>query len=145
MAQTRLWAVLGTASLSLGMGLTPQHPANVQFQCTPRSVTSGQSVTLHLPATHGGELGVQTPDKRILFIALDSEPQAPVATAAFKSLRTLELPTATAQGLAPADAWKPDRIFTVAGTYRFVVSDNLETEDEGGANLWCIVRFSGAK
>jgi hypothetical protein len=97
-----------------------------------------------MPRPHGGQLGVWAPGNRFFFIAFTPERDVrpPIPASTFKRLRRLELDTALAVGLRSIsrDA-VPERIFTVPGQYRLIVSENLETEDEAGVNLVCDVRF----
>ena len=122
------------------------HGATAPLRCEPSRLRVGETLTLRIRTPHGRELGVRTPTGRFLFIAFHPEPgrhinQPPISSSAFLGMKTVQLLSPSAIGLdLPADS-APEHVFTSPGTYRFVVSDNLETEDEGHANLWCTVHF----
>jgi hypothetical protein len=119
----------------------PKHP---QMRCEPKTIHMGESLTLVMPLPHEGELGVLAPHNRFLFIAFapESSVTPPLASSTFKPMGRLRLDSAVAVGLPEIspDA-SSERIFTAPGTYRFVVSQNLETEDDLGLNLVCDVRL----
>jgi hypothetical protein len=107
-------------------------------------VSSQSSVELRFDGPHGRELGVRTPDGRFLFIAFEQEnPKVipPVPSARFTAMQSLKLDVPKAVGVDSIDTGKAERIFTVPGSYRFVVADNLETEDDAGVNGVCQVQF----
>lgn len=118
--------------------------SNPRMRCEPQTARVGQTIVLHMPLPHGGQLGVWAPSKTFFFIAFTPEEgvRPPIPTSRFKRLRTLQLDTASARGLeAISRDAVPERIFRVPGQYRFIVSQNLETDDEAGVNLVCDVRL----
>jgi hypothetical protein len=122
------------------------HGATSRLRCEPSTLRVGETLTLRIRTPHGREFGVRTPTGRFLFIAFHPESgrhvnHPPIPSSAFLGMKTVRLPISSAMAVdLPADS-APEHVFTSAGIYRFVVSDNLETEDEGHANLWCTVHF----
>jgi len=117
---------------------------NPRMRCEPQTIKARQTLTVHMPMPHGGELGVWTPENKFFFIAFEPEQdiKPPIPMAKFKNLRMLKINTASAVGLESISRNAvPEHIFTVSGKYRFIVSNNLETEDEEGHNLICDVDF----
>lgn len=117
--------------------------------CSPRSLSQGQTLSVVVGNSAGRELrelGVRTPQGKFLYIAFapesgehTSHPPIPTATFLAKPTATLDVSSAVAVDLS-ADT--SEKIFTAPGRYTFVASENLETEDETGANLSCDVQFS---
>ena len=130
-----------------------QRRAAPRFRCTPAVLGPGEMLNIQMPIPHGRELGVWTADDRFLFIAYDSDEPvnpvpAPVAAASFVSMTSLELPVSAATGVELSYSHGkagPETIFTKFGTYRFIVSDNLETEDDLHKNIRCEVRYKSSR
>ena len=119
-------------------------PAATRFRCSPAVVGPDGEVTLTLTLPHGRELGVRTPDNDFLFIAFDPQkgnPTPPIDSRTFEKMRSLKLPVADVKGMElTSSGLRP--IFTTPGPYRFIISHNLETEDDLGLNRSCTVGFA---
>jgi hypothetical protein len=94
---------------------------------------------------HGGEFGVWNPKGEFQFISFKkvsaNEPAPPIEPDVFRTTTELKLATATAKGSPVRDGFeKPELIFTRPGTYRFIVAENLETDNPPGL-LKCTVRY----
>jgi hypothetical protein len=142
-----LFASAVTLAQQGGVRAKPQHPrsAPVQFRCGPNVVSSADTLTLTFSSPHGPELGVRTPDQQFLFIAFVQEtPQSvpPVRGEVFAKMRSLKLSVKGATGLDHIGSSEPRAIFSVPGTYRFILADNLETEADFGGHQACDVRFA---
>ena len=112
----------------------------IALRCSPNVVSSRDTIELH--AGGGRELGVRTPDGRFLFLAFVQETSQVVPTIAPSRLRSgaaVLFRVSDAVGAVSIDHGPVERVFTVPGRYRFVVSDNLETEDDLGVNGTCDV------
>jgi hypothetical protein len=114
--------------------------------CTPSVIEQGGTLTLQMPKSHGGELGVWTPKRRFLFIAYEFDEQAnpiqpPIPSAEFLKARSITLSPLSAKAVDLAERAPPEPLFADAGIYHFIVSDNLETEDDTHQNLVCDVRY----
>lgn len=137
---------LGLMTLIAVGGEGAQRRSNPRLNCTPSVMTSGRTLTLRMPVPHGGELGVRTPQGRLLFIAYQFDAQAnpirpPVPSADFIKMNSIELASSMAMGVDLSNRSPAEPIFTTPGRYRFIVSHNLETEDDAHANLICDVRY----
>ena len=120
-------------------------PAPVEFRCAPKVLTATDTLTLTFSGPHGAELGVWAPDTRFLFIAFVQEtPQSvpPIRGEEFAQMRSLKLSVKGATGLDYIGSSEPRVIFSVPGTYRFILADNLETEAAFGGHQPCEVRFA---
>jgi hypothetical protein len=117
--------------------------SSAMFDCRPTSVRGGAKLFLTMPKSHGGELGVVTPDRGLLFVAFRPESPScrpPITSDAFMAMERMEIDTASAVGVNSICSTEMRAVFQTAGTYEFVVSPNLETEDSG-QNLRCKVAF----
>lgn len=133
------------AWVSLGVGGCPGS-FKPRISCSPSHLRQGQTLRVRLPNAHGGEFGVWTPDNRFLFIAYqfdhESNPiEPPIPMAEFVKMRSLELATETTNGIELSEHSGAERVFTRSGKYRFIVSENLETEDDAHVNLICDVQY----
>lgn len=120
--------------------------AAVAMECSPFELFSSGELTLSFPGKHGGELGVLTPSHSFLYLVYEQEEGAPpplLRPAEFMESRELRLPVADLRGWGASspNAGSPVRVFSEPGLYRFVVGENLETEDEAGGNTQCEVRL----
>jgi hypothetical protein len=121
-------------------------PPTATLRCTPSVISPGKTLTLKLSMPHGRELGVWTPHDRFLFIAYDLDEQdnpvqPPIPAGDFVQRHSLEVSTLSAKGVDLIKQSSPELIFNEPGTYRFIVSDNLETDDDAHQNLLCDVRY----
>lgn len=127
------------AAYSVASAASAKNNASVStdtMQCTPNKVGAKDTVTVTLPANHGGELAVVAPNKNYYFIAF-SEPdpksplKPPVESDAFLGVSEYKIVISQAVGVP----WvreidvsaKP--IFTQAGNYTVLVSPTLETSE----------------
>jgi len=132
------------ACLALASSGRAQTPGRIGLRCTPSTVTKAGALSLHFEAARGRELGVRTPDGRFLFIAFAQEVPAlasPVPPSALLLSTPLQLHVGQLVGAQSMGRGQLERVFTVPGRYRFVVSENLETEDDRGVNGSCVVRL----
>jgi hypothetical protein len=125
-------------------GEAAQRRPNSQLHCAPAVMTEEQTLKLRMPLPHGGELGVRTPEGRFLFIAYRFDEQTnsirpPVPSTDFMKMAALELSPRMTTGVDLARRSSAEPVFTKTGRYRFIVSYNLETEDD--ANLACDVQY----
>jgi len=123
-----------------------QRRSTPRMHCTPSVIEERNTLTLQMPTSHGGELGVWTPRHRFLFIAYEFDSQAnpiqpPIPSAEFLKVRSIALSPLSAKGVDLSERTPQEPLFTASGTYRFIVSDNLETEDDAHQNLICDVRY----
>jgi hypothetical protein len=138
---------LGVGLMALAaVGAAEQRGSTPRLNCTPSVMTPDKTLTLRMPVPHGRELGVRTPQGRFLFIAYQFDEQAnpippPVPSADFLRMNSIELSPALARGVAVSQRSPAEPVFTTPGRYQFVLSDNLETEDDAHANLTCDVRY----
>jgi len=112
------------------------------LRCSPKVVSSRDTVQLRFGATPGRELGVRTPDGRFLFLAFAQETAQvapPIAPSRLRADATVSVKVSDAIGAGSIDHGPIERIFMASGRYRFVMSDNLETEDDRGLNGTCDV------
>jgi len=98
-----------------------------------------------MPVPHGGDFGVWNPKGEFQFIsykkASAEEPTPPLDPKTFRTTAEVTLAAATAMGIPVRDGFeKPELIFQRPGLYRFLVAENLETENPPGL-LKCTVRY----
>ena len=116
----------------------------VRFDCAPRRLRHGDTLTLVMSVPHGRDLAVFSPDDRIFWIKR-WEPDDPATTAewvAFENVRRLRLRTDTRKGNLRAG--EDELIFSKRGWYRVALSDNLET-DNGTPVHVCRVYYAGSR
>lgn len=114
------------------------------LRCTPAVVAHGDTLELRFTDSHGGELGVWTPEGRFLFIAFEQEDPdtvPPIPSVRFKSTRSVRLEVKTVKGVESPTRGHSQTVFKEVGRYWFIASENLETEDDTGANRVCTVTF----
>jgi hypothetical protein len=134
-----MFLVLGL--LYPGGWVFPSMPA--PLSCGPATVARGDTVTLRMIGSHGGELGVFTPAHGFLYI-VDYAPLTAPPSARFEYRQRLALPTVTATGrvMQAAPPGYPEiPIFADTGTYLFRVSDMAEV----AASLTCKVHYVGTR
>ena len=117
-----------------------------EMKCSPKVLVPGGLLTLRMPASHGADFGVWNPKGEFQFISYNKasaeEPTSPIDPSTFRTEPEVKLPAATAVGIPVRDGFeKPELIFQRPGLYRFVVAENLETENPPEAVLRCTVRF----
>jgi hypothetical protein len=135
-------SVLATAvAVSFFTQAVGRSPAGrIALRCSPNVVSSRDTIELH--AGGGRELGVRTPDGRFLFLAFvqeTSQIEPTITPSRLRSGAALSFKVSDALGAVSTDRGPVERVFKVPGRYRFVVSDNLETEDDLGVNGTCDV------
>jgi len=138
--------ILGLVTTLALKPVAAQRRSNPRMGCTPSVIEQGSTLTLQMPTSHGGELGVWTPKHRFLFIAYEFDEQTnpiqpPIPSAKFSKARSIALSPLSAKGVDLAERTPQEPLFTAAGIYHFIVSDNLETEDDAHENLICDVRY----
>ncbi|HUR41961.1 MAG TPA: hypothetical protein VM240_12430 [Verrucomicrobiae bacterium] len=118
-----------------------------QMQCSPTSLQSNDVLTVQLTVPHGRQFGVWTPDNEFLFLsynkATPEEPTSPFDPTIFRTLAAVQLNVASARGVPVRDGFDPpEAIFSKAGSYQFLVAENLETDNAPGAVAECIVTYA---
>jgi hypothetical protein len=110
------------------------------FDCAPKVLRAGQSLTLTMGPVHGRHLAVEhVGEEHWYYLVMDPRPQfGPyiMAPGAFAKARRVVIPANII-----ADHWgKSERVFTKPGKYILYTSDNLESEDPG---YRCEIRYAG--
>ncbi|NVM87088.1 hypothetical protein FHT32_000711 [Variovorax sp. SG517] len=115
--------------------------------CSPTSVRSNQSFTVHLPENYGPDVAIVDPVGRYFFLSFRPSASAPkhippITEQALRSQKTLVINANSAKGIELAvgssGAWK--KIFGKSGVYRVLISQTLETEAPV-LDGWCEVLF----
>jgi hypothetical protein len=107
-----------------------------EVSCTPNVVRPGDTLVIKT-STGYPAFGVHVPDKNVKFLLLvsDAYPEGLMDNRKFSQQMGIDISVTEAK-------IKPNtRIFTKEGTYGFVVSQNLETDD-GTPTYECKVRYS---
>lgn len=107
-----------------------------EISCTPDVVRPGDTLVIKTSKGYS-DLGVRVPDKNVKFILLVAQgySEGLMDSGQFSRQMAIQIPVADAKV-------KPNtRVFTKEGTYGFVASTNLETDD-GTPAYECKVRYS---
>ncbi len=96
------------------------------------SVGRGDTFWLELGSPRQPYLAVITPEDRTIVLVNDRIPGAPIRQAELLEMSRLLVDTSTATGIPFGDSGEtsPVPVFTVSGSYHFLISNNLETEIE---------------
>jgi hypothetical protein len=136
--------LIGTIIFMLLITFVAEAAPEPKLRCELKSIKGASSIVLKMPLPHGHELGVWTPNKKFLFIAFEPEENVvpPIPSSSFKKMSSLTLgkDAVGLEVISPKSQRLP--VLTLPGRYRFIVSENLETEDELGLNLLCDVKLS---
>ena len=129
--------------------------ARPQLRCSPGRLRRGDTLTLSMPARHGGYLAVVDPNGTYFFItsgdaeALASERNAganPSLTAdAFRSMRQLRLSTTETKAVSyvnPAGGRRADAVFGETGWYKILISHRSFEREEPSADGQCRIYYS---
>jgi hypothetical protein len=110
------------------------------FDCSPKVLRAGQSVTLTLSGVHGRNLAIERlSDKswHFIVVGLPDPGSKPLMTPdAYEKARRLVLPPNVVGILGNKDP----RVFTKPGRYTVYTSENLESEEPG---YRCEIRYAG--
>jgi hypothetical protein len=125
-AQTALW---------------PEIPAKAKkFACAPTTLR----ITMSAPHPH--ELGVWTPTRKFVLLHQCAENRPMDECKEFTQVATVDVRTGVIKLPVFGYAEKQDvRLFSSKGWYTFLLSANLETENNARTINRCRVYFSGAK
>jgi hypothetical protein len=146
-------AVCGIACLSL-LGFIVMADDRIPykaktFECTPRMLTKKSTLTMRISTPHACELGVVDPAGAFYFLMSgDSDLRADqlkdLECDAFVQLPEVKLTVSELRAPAAEAGYKESRrVFGLKGTYRFALSQNLETENTAGTINECTVTYSG--
>lgn len=129
--------------------------ARPQLRCSPARLRRGDTLTLSMPARHGGYLAVVDPNGTYFFItsgdaeAVASERNAganPSLTAdEFRRMRQLQLSTAETKAVSyvnPAGGRRADAVFGEAGWYKVLISNRSFEREEPSADGQCRIYYS---
>jgi hypothetical protein len=110
------------------------------FDCSPKVLRAGQSLTLTLSGAHGRHLAVERQGDPAWYYLVIGAP-VPGTTLfmtpdAFKKARRVVIPATVVADYRGKDA----RVFSKPGKYTLYTSDNLESEDPG---YICEIRYAG--
>jgi len=99
------------------------------------SLFKGETLRLHFTPPHGAYLGVIDPDGHFFYVVFPAEQSEGkltpfVCSERFVSLDELLIPTSTFKADPYTDGvMENKRVFTKSGIYRFLLGDNLHTDD----------------
>ncbi len=99
------------------------------------SLFRGETLRLHFATPHGSYLGVIDPDGHFFYVVFPAEQGVGkltpfVTSEQFVSLDELLIPTSTFKADPYTDGvLENKRVFTKSGVYRFLLGDNLHTDD----------------
>ena len=121
------------------------------LRCEPHVLAEGSALHVEIEGPRGRslrELGVLTPRDKFLFIAFAPENGAntshpPIPSEEFLAKRLAVLKVSSLTGVDLGED-TTERVFVAPGQYKFVASENLETEDDAGENISCVVRYGPA-
>jgi hypothetical protein len=129
---------------------TPQ----AQLRCTPRRLRRGDTLTLAMPARHGGYLAIVNPRGKYFFLTSDDsgartfEKNAGVnpfiSASAFSAMRRLQLSTTDTKAIDYEDARgtrRAETVFRQTGWYKVLVSDTSLERDEPAPEGQCRVYY----
>jgi hypothetical protein len=105
------------------------------LSCQPRTLTSKSTLTLRFGFPHPSELAIRAPDGTMLLLVYDRDDSLPaelrplIDKDAFRKLRKLEIPAATAVGSPWAKGRdKNELIFSQPGEYQVHLTEVLESD-----------------
>ncbi len=107
----------------------------VSMWAANNTLYKGETLRLHFATPHGSYLGVIDPDGHFFYVVFPDEQSVgkltPFVTSEhFVSLDKLLIPTATFKADPYTDGiLENKRVFTKSGVYRFLLGDNLHTDD----------------
>lgn len=140
---------------SAGAGRRTPGAGRPQLRCSPGRLRRGDTLTLTMPARHGGYLAVVNPRGKYFFLTSgDAQTAAsekgaganPSLTAeAFARLRRLRLDTAATKALdyeGSAGERRAEPVFRETGWYEVLVSDRSFERDEPSADGRCRIYYS---
>ncbi|HVF45023.1 MAG TPA: hypothetical protein VM936_18505 [Pyrinomonadaceae bacterium] len=140
---------------SAGTQRRPSNAVRPQLRCSPGRLRRGDTLTLSMPAGHGGYLAVVNPRGKYFFItsgdaaAVASEKGAganPSLTAdAFGRMRQLRLGTAATKAVdyeSPTGERRAESVFRETGWYKVLVSDRSFEREEPSAEGQCRIYYS---
>jgi len=142
--------VVGTIVVALVLASAPlSAKQRLALQCTPRVLSSGANLLVEVLGPRDRalrELGVRTPQGKFLFIAFTPEngvntSHPTISSDDFLAKRSVDLKVSSLIGV-DLSSDTAERVFAAPGRYTFVASENLETEDETGANISCTVQYT---
>jgi hypothetical protein len=111
------------------------------IQCEPREATRFDTIVIHLPTPHAGELAIEDPFGTRFLISFDwpSYPQPLLLPATFRSMTKLSIKISEAMGYSVGHG---DQIFQHLGTYKVLVGKYLASDPvvEG----WCRISLDSA-
>lgn len=130
------------ASNSASQPIAPNTPVLTQMEATPKMwagkeyLYKGESFDLHFDLPHAGYLGVVDPDGKFFYLTFPAENAVGklkplVNSEQFVTLRSLRINTQQLK----ADPYiygilENQPVFQKSGTYRFVLGEDLHTDDE---------------
>ena len=136
-----LLAVFSIASCTA----SPSHPLSSNprvFRCSPGTVAHGDTLVLEKDLPGSQELAVRRPGSITPhFLVVGSPPpqmQPLMSPEELGARREVRVPVSQLAGLEWRVGAAQERIFTLPGTYRFILGPNLESEEPG---YTCDVEF----
>jgi hypothetical protein len=112
--------------------------AETPIECAVNGTGKNLTITVRLRAPHPGEMVVNTPDGRTVWLQADHIPTQYPITQNFRELTTFVLDTQT-QGSWFNDWGEPEvvSVFGVDGEYELLVAENVESEQGKSALFSC--------
>ena len=128
------WAAIGIAFGADGSDEATFVVAKQIFDCSPKTLQSGQTLTLTMDDTgvHGSELSIRRLKGNVWYdlVAYDPEVKSLMSTEEYASARHVEISTTiTASREAPGAPI--ERVFSKAGRYILYSSTNMQSEEGG--------------
>lgn len=160
----RLFMLLGLAltpcaNITPGAHARMHEPRNArapqdQLRCTPRRLRRGDTLTLAMPARHGGYLAIIDPHGKYFFLT-SADPGARafeknlgvnpfLSVTEFSSMQQLQLSTTDTKAIDYESSRKPRRVKTVfqqTGWYKVLISDTSLERDEPSPQGQCRVYY----
>jgi hypothetical protein len=120
-------------ALTTVLGSAAHAATKPSIRCTPTVVHEEDTLTLVMSIPHPAELAVSDPEGTPFFLVYDPDPgrsrSRPLySKEQFRPMRVVRLNVADATGTPWVADRSNERLFTKLGTYRFQMTEVLETE-----------------
>jgi hypothetical protein len=130
------------------------HTTQTQLRCTPRNLRRGDTLTLALPARHGGYLAIVNPRGKYFFLTSDDSGartfeknlgvNPSISASAFGQMQQLQLSTTDTKAVdyeGSQEKRRAETVFRQTGWYKVLISDTSLERDEPAPESQCRVYY----